>query len=115
MSTELQIFSRSDGYDWDVTHAGRIVAGREPTPVEVADWAEQLPSVGINDDHWPTADLAKPLIVIPDPAVADRLQLIDGWHRVRRAVAEGIVVLPAHVLSHDEERAIRRYEPDERT
>lgn len=97
-------------YGWDIAAAMKLVVGREPDQTDVARWVALLPTVCINEAHWPSANLSQPLIIVPMPD-SEGYMVIDGWHRVRRALAEGITSLPAHILSPEEEDSVRRYGP----
>lgn len=107
---ELQIHWYGE-FGWNITQAMKIVADRQPEPQDITRWLAELPRVTINESHWPTVDLAQPLIIVPMYGTDD-VRLIDGWHRVRRAQAEGINTLPVHMLSRTEERMIRGYGGD---
>ena len=100
-----------DGYSWNISAAEALVAGRDPQQVDIRQWVTQLSSANINESHWPTADLTKPLIIAPLPRTGE-LRPIDGWHRIRRAAAEGVTTLPAHVLTRTDEQRIRGHEPE---
>ncbi|HEV3170375.1 MAG TPA: hypothetical protein VGZ32_08555 [Actinocrinis sp.] len=104
----IQVFWYGDEFSWNVTAAEKLTVDCEPTPVDVTGWIAELSSATINDEHWPSVDLAKPLIIVPLPRT-DELWPIDGWHRIRRAHAEGIIMLSAHVLSREQERIVRGY------
>jgi hypothetical protein len=98
-------------FAWNIDQADAIVSGRQPSELEIARWVPGLPEREINEEHWPTVDLTKPLIAVPFPGTGE-LFLIDGWHRVRRASEEGVSVLPVHVMTIDEERSVRAYPED---
>ncbi|MER6514783.1 hypothetical protein ABT158_48800 [Nonomuraea sp. NPDC001636] len=93
-------------YAWDVTAAKALAAGREPNGrLAPADWAGILSLIATDRDHANAVDLDEPLIVV---LIADAGHFpIDGWHRIRRALFEGIEYLRAIVLSAEEEYAIR--------
>lgn len=96
---------------FNIDTAMRLVAGREPEQQDITRWFAELPNHGINDDHWPGVDLSEPLILAPLYDTGE-LWLIDGWHRIHKAQAEGVTVLPVHVLSVAEERRVRDYGGD---
>ncbi len=106
-SDGIQVFEYGE-FSWNVTAAMKLVADREPRRGEIIRWIAELPTATINEAHWPSVDLSQPLIVVPMPG-RDEYRLIDGWHRVRRASAEGIAILPVHILSREEERVVRGY------
>jgi hypothetical protein len=100
-----------DGYSWNINDALKFVADRDPQLTDIDCWVNQLSEHEINEEHWPAADLSKPLIIARMPHTGE-WRPIDGWHRIRRAHAEGISSLPAHFLSQEEERKIRGHEPE---
>jgi hypothetical protein len=66
--------------------------------------------IHIDTKHAATVDLSKPLLVVPlrDGAGEDAGPLvIDGWHRVHRALSEGRSHLPALVVTPEIEQAAR--------
>ncbi|MFF8401725.1 hypothetical protein ACF06P_08840 [Streptomyces sp. NPDC015684] len=101
---------------------------RNPEPTLVTDWADHYhlrhltpdydgtpwcPIFGpdqshFNAEHAMQADLDKPVIIATmefdgRPAVL----LIDGIHRMYRAMVEGLATLPAHTLTVAETASIR--------
>ena len=52
----------------------------------------------------PGAALLSPLLFVPHKG---RHVLIDGWHRLYKAAVQGFPVLPAILLTEEEEHAIR--------
>lgn len=57
-----------------------------------------------------TTDLSRPLTVVRLPARDGEdmgAMVIDGWHRIYRALAEGRTTLPVRLLSPEVERAAR--------
>jgi hypothetical protein len=87
-----------------------VVATRHP--VHEADIRPLTGVVGlirVDPAHAATVDLTRPLLVVPlpyAPPPGNRL-VIDGWHRIHRALAEGLDRLPAVLLDEDDERACR--------
>jgi hypothetical protein len=93
-------------YAWDITAAKTLAAGREPNGrLAPTKWAGVLSLIVIDEDHAAAVDLGEPLIAVPVDGAG--YFPIDGWHRIRRAVAEGVDQLLAVVLTADEERQIR--------
>ncbi|MBN6056676.1 hypothetical protein JYK22_32410, partial [Nonomuraea sp. RK-328] len=91
---------------WSVTTAKEFVEGRTPNAtLAVADWVGMLRLLVVDEDHAECVDLADPLIAVSMPTGG--LLIIDGWHRVHKALASGRSTLPAHVLTVEEERACR--------
>ncbi|WP_440100091.1 hypothetical protein [Streptosporangium sp. H16] len=98
-------------YAWDVTAAKAFAAGREPIGNLVAkEWAGVLSTVLVDQDAAATADLREPIIVVP---IDDAGHFpIGGWHRITRALRDGVPELKAVVLTADEERQVRIYGGD---
>ncbi|MER5549903.1 hypothetical protein ABT072_47830 [Streptomyces sp. NPDC002589] len=123
---------RYGGWVFDVDRARRLLEEHpravEPTPV--ADWSDAYhlsllrpdydgppwcPVFGpdqshFNVDHAMRTDLSKPVtIATMDFDGAPALLLIDGVHRMYRAMTEGRPTLPAHVLTIAETATIREH------
>lgn len=111
MSPDLIELGDYGEFVWNITDATQLVAGREPELQDISRWITKLPGHNINEEHWPAADLSKPLIIAPLYGTGE-LWLIDGWHRVRLAKERGITVLPVHTLSQAEESKVRGYGGD---
>lgn len=94
------------GRAWDVDRATRLAARRPVTWADVAllGWARHV--IHADPTHAATVTLSRPLIAVPVPN-ADVPLVIDGWHRIHRAITEGIAQLPVIVLDATEERACR--------
>lgn len=120
-----ETFSYTDGdgteYVWNVTQAKEIIAAspREAilfSPNEHGITAEHVVAryPSIEPERTKDADLSVPVIFIP---FAEAHLLIDGWHRLYRAVTEGVSEIPCYVLTQEEAEAIlasRRYTPSRR-
>ncbi|MEV3986588.1 hypothetical protein [Nonomuraea sp. NPDC049758] len=93
-------------YAWNITAAKALAAGRKPNGrLAPAEWAGVLSLIATTSDHAAGVDLDEPLIAVP---VDDAGHFpIDGWHRIRRALTEGVQHLPAIVLTAEEEHQIR--------
>ena len=100
-------------YKWDVTKAGELLDARQ-APIETfqpTDFGitpehilERYPDLDIGHASQLTdEDLERPLLFVP---LLGRHQLIDGWHRLYRAVTGGIAALPARVLADEEADAV---------
>lgn len=92
-------------WGWSVEAAQALVKdGREPDSIDVAKAADL---VGAINRCEPTVevDLSVPLIAIRTAAAG--VLPIDGYNRMAKALAEGVVSLPCHILSSAEEREIR--------
>lgn len=114
------------GWVFDIDRAQALLADkpREPRPLPVMPWVRQYgldlldhpdtaPILGIGPDfdreYAMTTDLTKPLIVAT-LRTSDHGRsplLIDGTHRLYRALREDIAELPAYVLDEAETRTIR--------
>jgi hypothetical protein len=95
-------------FAWDVYRAAAILrrAPRTPTSVKVADAAQLRALIRIVDDpDGRPIDLSWPLIAVQLGSIGTLI--IDGYHRIDRAIAEGVQTLPMHVLTPAEERACR--------
>ncbi len=109
-----------NGQSWDVEKARALVVGRQPDVLLLdEDLAEQSKEQLDVDPEWALlhADLSDPVIVIPLPAElfedfgSDAGDLvIDGWHRIVRAVHQGMGELPAHFLTPNDERLLRDFD-----
>jgi hypothetical protein len=94
------------GWAWDVDAATRLAARH---PIQHADierlaWARAV--IQIDPDHAATVDLSRPLLAVPVPAT-DTPLVIDGYHRIHRALTTGIRTLPVVLLDAADERACR--------
>ncbi len=95
------------GWQWDISTAKKLAVGRVPnTRVEVAAWAGMAHLIDVDLDHVPNVDLDEPLIAVPVPS-GDGPMIIDGWHRIRKALKGGVPELAAITLSSDEELSSR--------
>jgi hypothetical protein len=100
-------------YLWDVTLANELLDKRN-APVErfkPANWdiceehiLERYPDLDVDYARELTdEDMARPMLFIP---LGENHQLLDGWHRLYKAVTSGIDTLPARVLNEQEARKI---------
>jgi hypothetical protein len=80
-------------WTWDV-NAALDEADPEVHTVLVSDVASILGLIRVDREHAKTADLSKPILLARFPDV-DAWLPIDGWHRIARAVDEGVETLPA--------------------
>lgn len=94
---------------WNVTRAWQFVSDAPRPPdyfrpseqgVTAAHLSERYPS--LDWEYARGTDLSKPLLFVP---YQGRAQLIDGWHRLAKAVLEGIEELPAYLLTEAESEA----------
>lgn len=96
-------------FAWDVDAAWRLAAGREPNgQVPLEPLFERMADV-IRIDHQhalsDAVDPRLPVIVVPLP-IGGHL-VIDGWHRMAKALWAGATHHRAHILSAEEELAVR--------
>ncbi|GAA4102295.1 hypothetical protein [Nonomuraea soli] len=91
---------------WDITTAKQFAQGRVPRGrLDPAAWKGMLGLIAINIEHAARVDLSEPLIAAPVPNGG--LLIIDGWHRLHKALNTGVTELFAVVLTAEEERACR--------
>ena len=104
---QVYSFEDDDGtqYHWSVAEASRRALLRGQY------WTVSLSEIGLtcasiraryqdlDEAHALTRDLSKPLLFVP---FGGSHQLIDGWHRLFKAAATGVDVLPALVLSQED-------------
>ncbi|MFI7225116.1 hypothetical protein ACIBO5_18025 [Nonomuraea angiospora] len=110
-SSRVEVFQML-GWRWDITAAKQLTQGRAPDGRIVTEWwAAMLQLVAINPEHAAQVDLSEPLIVatVPNGGVL----IIDGWHRLCKAVTIGLPELFAVVLTAEEERACRIFGGEE--
>jgi hypothetical protein len=94
-------------YRWNVTKAQEIARDLPTGKIGVADWARHLGIIGLDDDHLDTVDLRRPLILVRIADVGGLVLIIDGWHRLARALRDGVAELPFHLLDEDQEFEVR--------
>ncbi|MGW0805567.1 hypothetical protein [Nonomuraea sp. NPDC002799] len=100
------------GWRWDITAAKKLIRGRAPDGRVVTEWwAAMLNLVAIDAEHAAQVDLSEPLIVATVPTGG--VLIIDGWHRLCKAVTIGLPELSAVVLTTEEERACRIFGGEE--
>jgi len=94
------------GYVWNVTKALKIIKESPRETVMFAP-AEQGVTIEHIRQRYPDIDLEKakktdlsqPLLFIP---FQGNSLLVDGWHRLARAVLEGVEELPCYLLTEEE-------------
>lgn len=94
------------GWAWDIDTASRLAVRHRPQPVDIGPLAWARPVIQIDPDHAATVDLSRPLLTVPIPNT-DTPLVIDGWHRIHRALITGIHELPVIRLDAGDERACR--------
>ncbi len=89
---------------WNITLAKELVKGRSPFcmiyPAELASIGK---NVTVDHDHAMTTDLNDPVIAII--LALDEMKdmfIIDGWHRIHKAVYQSVENIPCCLLSEEE-------------
>jgi hypothetical protein len=95
-------------WTWDIDEALRLHGHRASVPVKISGLAGLLGMgvITVDPAHFPKVDLSKPLLIAPFPNTEGHLP-IDGWHRIGRALQEGIDELPGIILTEAESAAVR--------
>ena len=104
---QVYSFEDDDGtqYHWSVAEASRRALQRgQYWTVCLSEIGLSCQSIraryqGLDEAHAMTRDLGQPLLFVP---FKDSHQLIDGWHRLFKAAATGVDVLPALVLTPED-------------
>lgn len=96
---------------FDVRQAKRIIHEnpREKIQYDVNKVSYYLESgaISINEEIVEKADMSIPLIIVSSKGPNGVSYFpIDGWHRIARAIKEGVPTLPAYVLTLEETRKI---------
>lgn len=96
-------------HTWDVTAAVALADGLEARSFVVASAAHLLPLIRVDREYAAGADLSVPLVVVPFRLAPGQVSplVIDGWHRLWRAQAEGVSHLPCKVLTQAQEKQVR--------
>lgn len=88
-------------------HPGAATLYQEADITGLSGWVRLM---GVDPEHAATVDLSEPLLVVPlrteDGEDAGPM-VINGWHRIHRALKEGRSTLPAVMLSPMIEEAAR--------
>ena len=90
---------------WDVTEGHRRAADYTIHQADITALAGLAALVGVNDAYLDQVDLTRPILIAPIPEAGN--MVIDGWHRVHRALREGLTHLPARLLTEADEQHIR--------
>ncbi|MCF6476189.1 hypothetical protein FAF44_48795 [Nonomuraea sp. MG754425] len=94
------------GWRWDITEAKKLIQDRGPDGWIVTErWAAMIQLVAIDAEHVLRVDLSEPLIMATVPNGG--MLIIDGWHRLCKAVAFGVAELFVVILTEEEELACR--------
>lgn len=104
-----QVYSYEDEtgrqFHWSVTAALVFAqAKNEVFTISLSEMGVTLPLVraqyqGLDERHALSCDLSQPLLFVP---IGEKVKLIDGWHRVAKALLIGVDVLPACFLTQEE-------------
>ncbi|MFI9597937.1 hypothetical protein [Nonomuraea sp. NPDC052265] len=93
---------------WDITTAKKLTRNRAAeVRIEPNEWAGMLRLVAINREHAAQVDLSVPLIMATVPNGG--MLIIDGWHRLYKALTTEVSELYAVVLTAEEELACRMH------
>lgn len=92
-------------YHWSISEARRYAeARRELWSISLSEYQMTLERLR---EHYPdvdetyalTTDLTNPLIFVP---LENAIQLIDGFHRLAKALLTNVDILPAYFLTQEE-------------
>lgn len=98
-------------WKWNITAAKRLTAGREPTgQLDPRAWAGMLYLIRIDHAHAAATDLDEPLLALPIPDAG--WLIVDGWHRIHKALTHAVDRLLVIVLTPEEELACRIFGGD---
>jgi hypothetical protein len=96
-------------YDIDLAKSIIAEAPRTSRPTDVAFWKafmNQMESQHISTFRHSTANCSIPVIIATVDAASGNYMLIDGWHRIGQATAEGRNVIQAFYLTEAETKEI---------
>jgi hypothetical protein len=109
-----QVYSFEDNkgteWHWNASLGMRLIelVSREPKlfypsdhGIDLAHLRQRYPD--IDENHAAKADLSRPILFVPFHDGTS--VLVDGWHRLWRAVSEGVESLPCYELTPEEARA----------
>jgi hypothetical protein len=96
---------------WDIDKAKAIIdrKPRQPKMVQIGKLAYLRSMIHVDKEYAATIDLerADPLIAVPVKSKEGTYyMIIDGWHRIERAVQLDVPELPAYLLTMNEARRI---------
>ncbi|MFC4328273.1 hypothetical protein ACFPC0_10595 [Streptomyces andamanensis] len=95
-------------YAWNVTLAAQLAQGEPVRHIDPADCRAGLAMVYVDEEHARTVDLSEPVLLAAVPEL-NSIFPIDGWHRVWRALDEGVRRLPCRLLTAEQELQARVY------
>lgn len=101
---------------WNITEALHRYGAKPAQLVDIASARQFLHAglVRINPDRLNKADITRPILIAPTPDVPNHVIIIDGWHRVARALTRGFTDLPAIFLTADESESVLTRRPSAR-
>ncbi|KUL44777.1 hypothetical protein ADL22_12605 [Streptomyces sp. NRRL F-4489] len=128
MAAKEKQYFHAPPFRYDIDAAWRLIerSPRETHRIKVSEWARALglaktpeeyqadgkiPLVNYNvdEEYAKTVDISKPLIFVDVSGKGEEATyiMIDGGHRLRRAVIEGVEELPGYALDKAEAALIR--------
>jgi hypothetical protein len=112
-SAHDKIFSYEDSqglqHHWNITKGIKLAQARDDLhPISLKELGITVPFIhsqytNLDEAYALTTDLTRPLLFVP---LGDKVCLVDGWHRLYRAVVEGVDILPAYFLTQEEADAV---------
>jgi hypothetical protein len=87
------------------SQAHRRAAGYPIQQVDIAGLAGFASLIHVDPARVDEVHLTAPILIAPVPELGSLV--IDGWHRVHRALRDGVTLLPARMLSEADEKRIR--------
>lgn len=92
-------------FHWNVNAALAFAQARNAVyTISLSDMGVTIDTVrkqyhGLDEAHALTTDLSRPLLFVP---IGEKVWLIDGWHRVAKALLAGVDMLFAYFLTQEE-------------
>lgn len=92
-------------FHWSVSEARRYAEARgELLPLSLSEYQMTLERLrkhypDVDETYALTTDLTEPLLFVP---LENAIQLIDGFHRVAKALLTNVDILPAYFLTQEE-------------
>jgi hypothetical protein len=97
--TEAHSTAHSDGVDYDLNVLFRATAKQPIVKFKVADLKWVLPFTKTEQRRVEHADLTTPILVVPHKG---KLLALDGAHRLRKAVNDGVEELPGKLATAEQ-------------
>lgn len=93
---------------WNVTTAATLAKNNETHEIPVKYLTHLAGFIRIDKTYAMTTDLTNPILIAPiGDKDHDTNIMIDGWHRLHRAIQEGIQTLPAKILTIEQSNQSR--------